>query len=1105
MHEHEPALALVDHADATHVAVSSGSWFDPATWADGIIPGDDARVLISSDVTVRYDDVSDARLFTVRVDGELDFAPDQDTRMVVDTIVVDPAGKLTIGTEDDPVQASFNSEIVFANNGAIDVNWDPNLLSRGLVALGEVEIHGQEKTSHHKVSVDPMAGDTSLTLAELPTNWAVGDVLVIAGSEYEGYRWDNEIRAVRHYESEDETVTITAIDGGTITFDPPLAHDHDSPREDLKISVANYSRNVTFSTENAETADIHERGHVMFHSAETDVRYAAFDQLGRTDKSEAAMAVSAFDTIESDSNVQGRYSVHFHRTGVDDPENPAYLVGNSVYGSPGWGIVHHDSNAIVHNNATYDTFGAGYVSETGNEIGVWSDNIAIFAQGVGWGNPKNMTTLSTFDTGRSGDGFWFQSRLVKSDGNIAASVNNGFVYFHRGSSTVDGSEPGNIRINANSFELPEALASAPVAGIDDAPVTSFSNNEAFAARSGVFVVKANPNQQHDIHSKFQDFTAWNVANGGHFEYTSHYIISNFDVVARESRTFVGSTDGISFGPNVSDMTVIDLRAEGFDRSGVNLLKSFTNDELSFDAKKLAVVGGTFIDNGVDLYNYDPEFDIVIDLDDHTPLPFEVNLEGQLTYREGYPDPGARRVEILGEKTDGVGTISIPAGTDNYSAGMAEVIRILEKDGWWETTSGERVFFLEDYYSDRLTGEIYKVALPVFIDDNVPLGSQYFSYTDAKYNGIIDLDHAAPVAEDEIVDVSAGVDTIIDLTGNDSDPEGASIILDGVVQPLHGQIFDNGDGTVTYRPFLDYTGTETVKYWVTDGAGKYSEAFLTINVTAEDLPDDPPVDDEPADIVQLGTMAVTQMSADSWTEVSFDAPIEDAVVVMGPLTVNGGQPATIRVRNVTDQGFEFQIDEWEYLDGSHIEEQVSWMAASEGHYNLEDGRQIAFGRELAAGTGETSVELDGFDEDLVAFAQVASANDEDAVTTRLSDVGPNGFDISLQEQEASDGSRQDETVHWVAIEEGSSELLTAMSLSSVTHQWQDIDGDLGVHFFADMQTLNGANTATVRQQLDGDGSRAVRIEEEKSLDQETWHIAEEVGLFSTSADWLELFT
>jgi len=46
-----------------------------------------------------------------------------------------------------------------------------------------------------------------------------------------------------------------------------------------------------------------------------------------------------------------------------------------------------------------------------------------------------------------------------------------------------------------------------------------------------------------------------------------------------------------------------------------------------------------------------------------------------------------------------------------------------------------------------------------------------------------------------------------------------------------------------------------------------------------------------------------------------------VVVMGPPTHEGWHPATVRVRNVTDTGFEFQIDEWDYLDGAHALEDV----------------------------------------------------------------------------------------------------------------------------------------------------------------------------------------
>ena len=49
--------------------------------------------------------------------------------------------------------------------------------------------------------------------------------------------------------------------------------------------------------------------------------------------------------------------------------------------------------------------------------------------------------------------------------------------------------------------------------------------------------------------------------------------------------------------------------------------------------------------------------------------------------------------------------------------------------------------------------------------------------------------------------------------------------------------------------------------------------------------------------------------------------EDPVVIMGPLTSAGGHPSTVRVKNVSPTGFEWQIDEWDYLDGAHIVETV----------------------------------------------------------------------------------------------------------------------------------------------------------------------------------------
>ncbi|QHQ34707.1 G8 domain-containing protein [Algicella marina] len=830
MGHHSQILDLVDPAEATHVAVNDGAWSDPGTWEGGEVPGADARVVISNGIEVTYDMDSDASLFTVRVDGDLTFSTETDTTMVVDTIVVAPEGKLTIGTEENPIDGGVTADIVFANNGPIDTTWDPSLVSRGLVALGEVEVHGEETSAHHKVAEDPMTGDTTMTLAEAPIGWEVGDTLVIAGSEYKGYAWDNSIRATRHYEPEDEVVTITAIDGDTITFDPPLVHDHDTPREDLKISVANYSRSVTFSSEDGADSATHERGHVMLHNRESDVRYAAFDELGRTDKSETALMDSEYETTSFDTNVKSRYPLHFHSNGVDDADNPSIALGNAVFGSPGWGIVHHNSNATVHNNATYNTFGAGYVAETGNEIGIWTDNIAIYAQGNSWAQPKNGNDLDNFDLGQTGDGFWFQGRMVQATGNVAASVNTGFVYFHRGATADHPGEPGNLSLDPGSFELPEPLEGRRSITVDDAPILNFHDNETFASREGLHVVKANPNQGHDIHSLLTDFTAWNVMQGVEIQYTSHYILQNFDLVARADAPFIGSRYGVFVGNNASDIILIDISASGFNDGGIFLSHVWTDDSLGQDLKQFMVVDGTFSDTPVEVAGYDPMWDRIIDSSTLPATEFSVEFDGPLTYREGYPDPGARRVEISGTKTDSLGTVPVPAGSDSYSVNRDQVVHILETDGWFTTTSGERVFILEQYFSDRLTGEIYKIVVPVYLDDNVPLGSPHFGYADAVYRGEVDLDGAPPETRNESVVTTGGADLVIDLAGNDSDPEGGAVWVDGIVQPLNGQIFDNGDGTVTFRPHIGWSGTETVKYWVTDGLGGYTEAWLTITVT-----------------------------------------------------------------------------------------------------------------------------------------------------------------------------------------------------------------------------------------------------------------------------------
>jgi len=46
--------------------------------------------------------------------------------------------------------------------------------------------------------------------------------------------------------------------------------------------------------------------------------------------------------------------------------------------------------------------------------------------------------------------------------------------------------------------------------------------------------------------------------------------------------------------------------------------------------------------------------------------------------------------------------------------------------------------------------------------------------------------------------------------------------------------------------------------------------------------------------------------------------------MGPPTENDPEMGNIRVRNVTPDRFEFQFDEWDYLDGVHGTETFSFL-------------------------------------------------------------------------------------------------------------------------------------------------------------------------------------
>lgn len=334
---------LVPDSAVTVRSIKTGNWSDPLTWSTGAVPHSLDNVVVSADtvVTVDCDESSKGALRTIRVDGRLTFDQHKNTTLLVDTIVVNDDGEFDMGSPTDPtdpysgpIDSAHRATVIFADlnkagddqlfndyqsliklqktgtpaqiaqaNQAVTADqyqvdqydvartaWDPLQFSLGLLAHGKVRIAGSQLTGFvyannmkpgdttlsmgATVPAGVVPGDTSVNPANpVASGWKVGDQLIITGAE----------AALPYYlggaMNQDEEVTITKINGNTVTFSPPLQYPHNGGAN----YVADVSRNVVFGSQ--EPNVVERRGHVMFmHDGDVNVEAAGFYGLGRTDK-----------------------------------------------------------------------------------------------------------------------------------------------------------------------------------------------------------------------------------------------------------------------------------------------------------------------------------------------------------------------------------------------------------------------------------------------------------------------------------------------------------------------------------------------------------------------------------------------------------------------------------------------------------------------------------------------------------------------------------------------------------------------------------------------------------------------------------------------------
>ena len=254
-------------------------------------------------------------------------------------------------------------------------------------------------------------------------------------------------------------------------------------------------------------------------------------------------------------------------------------------------------------------------------------------------------------------------------------------------------------------------------------------------------------------------------------------------------------------------------------------------------------------------------------------------------------------------------------------------------------------------------------------------------------------------------------------------------------------------------------------------------------------------------VQFGEVTISQSNSASWTSVVFDNDFTSLpIVTVGAASFNGSQAGALRVRNVTTSGFEVQFDEWDYLDGSHVNETVGYIAALEGAHNWGGLSVVAGSVANVNQSWRTANFPASFTTTPIIVSQQVSDNEASATAVRVRNISASSFQLQLEEEEAADGIHPDERVNFIAVEAGIGEfegrsLLAATTSNSVTHNWFDVS--FGAEytnsiFLADMQTTDGGDTATVRYQNLTSNGVQVKIHEEQSRDSEIAHTSEVVG-------------
>ncbi len=330
---------------------------------------------------------------------------------------------------------------------------------------------------------------------------------------------------------------------------------------------------------------------------------------------------------------------------------------------------------------------------------------------------------------------------------------------------------------------------------------------------------------------------------------------------------------------------------------------------------------------------------------------------------------------------------------------------------------------------------------------------------------------------------------------------ASTDTDGTIASY---IWNFGDGstatgrTVAHTYISEASFTATLQ--VTDNQGAKNTASIPITVKK---PDNPLADLN----IELGEIAVSS----NWVRVPFNATYTNPIVVAGPPSFANAEPCVVRLRNIDSTGFDIKLTEWNYQDGVHPEETITYLVMEKGRITLPDGSAVEAGSFTGTTKFKTVLFTGIFAKEPVMLTTIASTNEADTISGRIRNIKSSSFDYYFREQEKNRNTHLKETVNFIAWEPGkgnigSVQFEAATTAKAVTNTWYNVSFKQPFTeaplMLADMQTTSNTDASALRMQNVTETGFQVKVEEEQSKDSEVTHPAEMIGYLAINSTTLQ---